>query len=303
MFGLGKKLSIFGKKQKIDETFLEELEETLITSDISYDVVSELTSYLEKKKFKEEVSLEEVKAILKEKMLEIFDKADLKDYSLFIEDIKNFRNKNSEMPFTILMIGVNGAGKTSTIGKMSKMFADNKLKVSIAACDTFRTAAVEQVQDFAKRTGAHFIAKETGANASGLAYESVIEAKKNNSDVLIIDTAGRLHSREELMAELGKLTRAIKKHETEDVKVPAETFLVLDGTTGQNGLLQAENFGKEADMSAVILTKMDSSAKGGIALSMVKKYGNNISFVCFGETLNDIKPFNAKEFVDDLVEE
>lgn len=303
MFGLGKKLSIFGKKQSIDEAFLEELEETLITSDISYDVVSELTLYLEKKKFKEEVSLDEVREILKEKMLEIFEKAELKDYSNFSDKIKNFKKENPNMPFTILMIGVNGAGKTSTIGKMSKMLSEKNLKVSIAACDTFRTAAVEQVQDLAERTGAHFIAKETGANASGLAYESVIEARKNNSDVLIIDTAGRLHSREELMAELGKLTRAIKKHETDNIKVPAETFLVLDGTTGQNGLLQAENFGKEADMSAVILTKMDSSAKGGIALSMVKKYKNNISFICFGETLDDIKPFEAKEFVNDLIKD
>jgi fused signal recognition particle receptor len=196
-------------------------------------------------------------------------------------------------PFIILMIGVNGSGKTTTIGKLAQKFAAEGKSVMLAAGDTFRAAAIEQLQVWGQRTGAPVVAKPAGSDASGLAFDAVTQAKAEGRDILIIDTAGRLQNRDELMNELEKVIRVIKKVEP---SAPHATLLTLDATTGQNALKQVEIFGKRAGVTGLVMTKLDGTARGGILVAIAKKFGLPVHFIGVGEGVDDLEPFEAKDF-------
>jgi len=196
-------------------------------------------------------------------------------------------------PFILLMVGVNGAGKTTTIGKLASKFSSEGLKITLAAGDTFRAAAIEQLQVWGQRVGAPVITRPQGVDAAGLVFDALEEASKNNSDVLMIDTAGRLQNRTELMAELEKVIRVIKK---KDASAPHAVLLVLDATVGQNALSQVEIFGKIAGVTGLIMTKLDGTARGGILVALAEKFGLPIHFIGVGEGIDDLEPFNAAEF-------
>ncbi len=204
----------------------------------------------------------------------------------------------AKKPFVILMVGVNGSGKTTTIGKLASKFAAEGKRVAIAAGDTFRAAAVEQLAVWAQRSRAMFIKGEPGADAAGLAYEALEAAKKAGTDVLLIDTAGRLQNRGELMAELAKIVRVLKKL---DAEAPHATLLVLDATVGQNAVSQVEIFAKTAGVTGLVMTKLDGTARGGILVAIAEKFGMPIHFVGVGEGIDDLEPFAAEDFARALV--
>jgi fused signal recognition particle receptor len=201
-------------------------------------------------------------------------------------------------PFVILMVGVNGTGKTTTIGKLASLYGAEGKKVMLAAGDTFRAAAIEQLQVWGDRTGAPVIAKPAGSDASGLAYEAVERARAEGADVLIIDTAGRLQNRDELMSELEKIIRVIKKVEP---SAPHATLLTLDATTGQNALSQVEIFGKRAGVTGLVMTKLDGTARGGILVAIARKFGLPVHFIGVGEGVDNLEPFAAADFAAAIV--
>jgi len=274
-------------KAKLDGDTLEDLEDLLITSDLGVSVAAKLTEVLAKDRFDKEISGEEVKQILAaeiEKMLS----------PVAIPLVPNNANK----PHVVLMAGVNGAGKTTTIGKLAKQFRDDGKKVMLAAGDTFRAAAVEQLQVWGERVGVPVITKEIGSDAAALAYEALDRAQAEGTDVLLIDTAGRLQNREELMAELAKVVRVIgNKIEG----APHDTVIVLDATTGQNAVHQVEVFQKLANITGIVMTKLDGSAKGGVLVACAEKFGLPVHAIGVGEAIEDLAAFDAKDFADALV--
>ena len=199
----------------------------------------------------------------------------------------------AQKPYVILMVGVNGSGKTTTIGKLAAKLRAEGRSVMLAAGDTFRAAAIEQLQVWGQRTGAEVIARPAGSDASGLAFDAVTRARAEGTDVLIIDTAGRLQNRDELMGELEKIIRVIRKV---DANAPHATLLTLDATTGQNALNQVEIFGKRAGVTGLVMTKLDGTARGGILVAIAKKFGLPVHFIGVGETVDDLEPFAAKDF-------
>jgi len=272
---------------KLDDDTLEELEDLLITSDLGVSVASKLTSVLAKDRFNKEISGEEVKHILAGEIEKILAPV----ATPLVPDTAN-------KPHVILMAGVNGAGKTTTIGKLAKKYRDEGKKVMLAAGDTFRAAAVEQLQIWGERTGVPVITKEIGADAAALAYEALERATSEGMDVLLIDTAGRLQNREELMEELAKVVRVIgKKLEG----APHDTVIVLDATTGQNAVHQVEIFQKLANISGIIMTKLDGSARGGVLVACAEKFGLPVHAIGVGESIEDLQPFNAREFARTIV--
>jgi fused signal recognition particle receptor len=200
---------------------------------------------------------------------------------------------SSAKPFVILMVGVNGSGKTTTIGKLAQKLRDQGKSVLLAAGDTFRAAAIEQLQVWGQRTGATVVSKPIGSDASGLAYEAVEKARDEGHDVLIVDTAGRLQNRDELMAELEKIIRVIKKV---DATAPHAVVLTLDATTGQNALNQVEIFGQRAGVTGLVMTKLDGTARGGILVAIAAKYGLPVHYIGVGEAVEDLEPFSASDF-------
>jgi len=199
----------------------------------------------------------------------------------------------TKKPFVILMVGVNGSGKTTTIGKLAAKFSSEGRKVMLAAGDTFRAAAIEQLQVWGNRVGAPVITRPQGSDASGLVFDALDKATEAGTDVLLIDTAGRLQNRTELMAELEKVIRVIKK---KDEAAPHATLLVLDATVGQNALSQVEIFGKMAGVTGLVMTKLDGTARGGILVALAEKFGLPVHFIGVGESVDDLEPFNADEF-------
>ncbi len=196
-------------------------------------------------------------------------------------------------PFVILMVGVNGSGKTTTIGKLAQKFSDEGKKVMLGAGDTFRAAAIEQLEVWGKRTGAPVVTRPAGSDASGLAYDAVKKAQETGSDILILDTAGRLQNRDELMAELEKIIRVIKKV---DETAPHAVLLTLDATTGQNALQQVEIFSKRAHVTGLVMTKLDGTARGGILVAIARKHGLPVHYIGVGEGVGDLEPFLPEEF-------
>ena len=281
---LGQGIGDILTKRKLDEAALEEIEELLITADIGPKTAAELVKHLSDQRFGKEVESDEVKAVLAERVAEILEPV---AQPLKIE-------KPANGPFVILVCGVNGAGKTTTIGKMAYDWHMNQHKpVVIAAGDTFRAAAIEQLDVWAKRAHVKLIKKEIGSDAASVAFEAYETAKKDGAEILIIDTAGRLQNKSNLMAELEKIVRVLKK---QDENLPHATLLVLDATTGQNAHSQVKTFKEAVDVSGLIVTKLDGSARGGVVVSLAQEFGLPIHAVGVGEKENHLSPFKAEDF-------
>jgi fused signal recognition particle receptor len=275
---------VIGKK-KIDDDLLEELEMLLIGSDIGIQTTDKVIEVVRKKASRKELKDEDSLYQLIKEELE----------SLLIKE--NLLEPSSEIPFVILVVGINGAGKTTTIGKLAKLFQSEGKSVMLAAGDTFRAAAVEQLQIWGERNDIPVIAQKTGADAASVVYDAYQSAIAKKVDILIADTAGRLHTQDNLMQELEKIKRVLKKH-NEDA--PHETLLVIDGGSGQNAIQQANEFHKSINLSGLAITKLDGTAKGGVLFSISDSLKLPIRYIGVGEAIEDLKPFNAKDFVDAL---
>jgi fused signal recognition particle receptor len=273
--------SVFTKR-KLDAATLDELEDVLIQADLGLETAMAITETLRRDRFDRDVSGEDVRAVLAREVEQVLAPVAL---PLTLDGVHK--------PFVILMIGVNGSGKTTTIGKLAQKFAQEGRSVMLAAGDTFRAAAIEQLQIWGQRTGAPVISRPAGADASGLAFDAVTQARAEGRDVLIIDTAGRLQNRDELMNELEKVIRVIKKV---DPSAPHATLLTLDATTGQNALKQVEIFGQRAGVTGLVMTKLDGTARGGILVAIARKFGLPVHFIGVGEGVGDLEPFTAKDF-------
>ncbi|RUT30040.1 signal recognition particle-docking protein FtsY [Arsenicitalea aurantiaca] len=273
--------AVFTKK-RLDEAMLEELEDVLIQADFGVETATSVTDALRRDRFDRDVTTAEVRAVLAGEVARVLAPV-----------ARPLDIDPAHKPFVILMVGVNGSGKTTTIGKLAQKLSAEGKSVMLAAGDTFRAAAIEQLQVWGRRTGAPVVAKPTGADASGLAFEAVTRARAEGSDVLIIDTAGRLQNRDELMSELEKIVRVIKKV---DPTAPHATLLTLDATTGQNALSQVEIFGRRAGVSGLVMTKLDGTARGGILVSIARKHGLPVHFIGVGEGVDDLEPFKADDF-------
>lgn len=273
-------------KRKLDQATLDELEDLLIFADVGTKVSGDIITSLKKNKFDKEVSSEEIK----------------QDLSLIIEQILQQQDHNFILNSSglniILVCGVNGNGKTTTIGKMAASYANAGKKVAIAACDTFRAAAVEQIEKWANRSDAMFFQGAPKADPASVAHQAIIEARNNGVDILFIDTAGRLHNHKNLMDELAKIIRVIKKI---DETAPHHCLLVIDGTTGQNAATQVEQFKSLAGVSGLIITKLDGTAKAGAVVGIVQKFELPVYFIGIGEAIDDLKPFSTSDFSKALV--
>lgn len=279
--------NIFVKK-KLSETSLDELEELLISADLGAKVSSQIIEEFSKKKFDKDVDVTEVKKFLAEKIAEKLKK---------FESSLDIAGQNIK-PYVVAFVGVNGSGKTTTIGKFAAAIGSEGKKVVMAACDTFRAAAVQQLEVWANRAGVDFFSGAEKQDPASVAFQAYEFAKNNDYDVLLIDTAGRLQNKQGLMEELGKISRVLKK---QDESLPHKTILILDAITGQNGLLQAEAFKQFVNIDGLIITKLDGTAKGGIAVAIAEKFNLPIFAIGVGEGMEDLKVFNADEFAKGLV--
>ncbi len=277
--------SIFSGFSSIDEDFYEELEEILIMGDIGVNATNSIIENL-KQKVKENKIKEpaECKELLMRSIKEQMDVG---------ETAYRFEEETS----VVLVIGVNGVGKTTSVGKLAGKLKDQGKKVVLAAADTFRAAAGEQLGEWAHRAGVDMIGGQEGADPASIIYDAVAAAKARKADVLLCDTAGRLHNKKNLMEELKKINRILEKEYPEAFR---ETLVVLDGTTGQNALAQARQFSQVADITGIILTKLDGTAKGGIAVAIQSELGIPVKYIGVGETIDDLQKFDADEFVDAL---
>ncbi|MDR0329951.1 MAG: signal recognition particle-docking protein FtsY [Rickettsia sp.] len=273
-------------KKKLDDQTLNELEELLISSDITPSVAIELVSKLRSIKFDREVS----SLVIKEKLADIIGQ-------LLIKTSKPFELYDKKLN-VILVCGVNGSGKTTTIGKLAAIYSGQGKKVAIAACDTFRAAAVSQLSSWADRSGSMFITGEESADPASVAYTSMQSSIKNDVDILFIDTAGRLHNQKNLMEELGKIVRVIKKI---DDTAPHHSILVIDATTGQNVYNQVEQFSAIANIKGLVVTKLDGTAKAGVIVGVVQQFTLPVYFIGIGEKIDDLKPFDPVLFASSLV--
>jgi fused signal recognition particle receptor len=277
---------IFTKRRLDDET-LTELEELLISADLGWALAREAVERLRRARFDQEVTPEEIKAALAETIVP------------FLEPVERPVTLDpAAKPHVVLMVGANGSGKTTTIGKLAKRYRDEGLTVVLAACDTFRAAAVEQLEIWGARAGAPVMTARSGADAAGLAYDALAAAKRDGADVLLIDTAGRLHNKADLMAELKKIERVLKKL---DPAAPQSVLLVLDATIGQAALRQVETFRDLIGVSGLVVTKLDGSARGGVLVALAEKYGLPVAYVGLGEGIDDLRPFEAALFARGLV--
>jgi fused signal recognition particle receptor len=274
-------------KRKLDDASLNELEELLIGADLGLGLAQQMTERLKSTRFNQEVSSEEVRATLAESIT-----AALKPVE------QPLTLDGAVKPFVILVIGVNGSGKTTTIGKLAKLYGDAGKKVVLAAGDTFRAAAVEQLKIWGERAHAEVIARATGADAAGLAFDAVAAAKNNGADIVIIDTAGRLHNKTALMGELEKILRVLKKA---DPATPHAVLLVLDATVGQNARAQVQTFRDMIGVTGLVMTKLDGTAKGGVLVALAESFGLPVHFIGIGETAEDLRPFVAADFAKSLV--
>ena len=278
--------NIFKSFKKVDEDFLDELEEILIMSDIGMDtsvqIINNLRNRIKKEKIQDE---EEVKQALREEMKKILD----------VTDINLHLNTK---PAVILVVGVNGVGKTTSIGKIANRLQKSGKKVVVAAADTFRAAAVEQLEIWANRAGADIVKREEGVDPASVVYDAIKITKEKNADVLIVDTAVRLHNKKYLMDELNKIQKVINKEMQESDK---EVLLVIDGTTGQNAISQVKAFKEEADITGLVITKLDGTAKGGVAIGIVSENKIPIKFIGVGEGIDDMEVFNSEDFVKAII--
>jgi fused signal recognition particle receptor len=267
--------------RKLDEATLEELEEALIQSDIGVKTTHEIIGFL---RSKESEIKDSARQYLKKEMTELLGRP---------EPLVVF----GERPFVILAVGVNGVGKTTTIGKLASRFVSNGMSVMFAASDTFRAAAIEQLEIWADRAGAQIVKHKSGSDPAAVAFDAIEAAKKRGIDVVMVDTAGRLHTKSPLMEEIKKVKRVIKKAMPD---APQEVLLVVDATTGQNALRQAEMFNEALGVTGVALTKLDGTAKGGIVFAIKRELGIPVRLIGIGEGIDDLRDFEPKEFVEAL---
>ena len=277
---------VFSNFRKVDEDLLEELEEALIMSDIGMDTSLEIIDNLRKKiKLENLKEAEDVKKALRELMKEILDKQDV---SL----------KMDSKPSVILVIGVNGVGKTTSIGKIANRLKKENKKIVLVAADTFRAAAVEQLEIWANRSGCDIVKKQEGVDPASVVYDAIKITKEKNADVLICDTAGRLHNKKYLMDELSKIQRVIEKELPDANK---EVLLVIDATTGQNAISQVKAFKEVAPITGLVLTKLDGTAKGGVVIGIVNENKIPVKFIGVGEAIDDMEIFNSDDFVNAII--
>ncbi|MEM6665129.1 MAG: signal recognition particle-docking protein FtsY [Pseudomonadota bacterium] len=269
-------------KRKLDQEMLDDLEDALLQADIGIDTAMAITDALAKDRFDKDISADEVRTVLASEVEKVLEPVAM---PLTVEA--------GNAPHVILVVGVNGAGKTTTIGKLAAKFQAEGRTIMLAAGDTFRAAAIEQLQVWGERTGVPVIAGKQGSDASGLAYDAFIRARDDRRDVLIVDTAGRLQNKAELMAELEKIVRVLKKI---DESAPHSVLLVLDATTGQNALQQVDIFGKTAGVTGLVMTKLDGTAKGGILVAISAKHKLPVHFIGVGEGVDDLQPFSAADY-------
>ena len=278
--------NVFKSFKKVDEDFLDELEEILIMSDIGMDtsvkIINNLRTRIKKEKIQDE---EDVKTALREEMQKILD---IKDIGLHL----------NTKPSVILVVGVNGVGKTTSIGKIANRLAKDGKKVVVAAADTFRAAAVEQLEIWADRAGADIVKREEGVDPASVVYDAMKITKEKNADVLIVDTAGRLHNKKYLMDELNKIQKVINKEMADADK---EVLLVIDGATGQNAISQVKAFKQETNLTGLVITKLDGTAKGGVAIGIVEENQIPIKFIGVGEQIDDMEIFNSEDFVKAII--
>jgi fused signal recognition particle receptor len=279
---LGGAISDLVSKRRLDEATLAEIEDVLIRADLGIETAGRVAEALGHSRYATEIAPDEVKAVVAAEV----EKALAPVAQPLVID-------STEKPFVILVVGVNGSGKTTTIGKLAAKFRAEGRQVMMAAGDTFRAAAIDQLKIWAGRTGAEFIASEAGADAAGLVFDAVTSAKARGMDVLLVDTAGRLQNRAELMNELAKVLRVMKKV---DPSVPHAVLLVLDATVGQNALSQVEIFQKIAGVTGLVMTKLDGTARGGILVALAAKFKLPVHFIGVGENVEDLAPFSARDF-------
>ncbi len=275
------------RRRRLDEEALEELEEALIMADLGVETATELTHVLARERFGKEVTDREVRETLAAAIARILEPV-----------ARPLPARPEARPQVILVAGVNGVGKTTTIGKLAQQMRREGRKVMLAACDTFRAAAVEQLRIWGERTGAVVVAGRPGADAAGLAYEALERARREGFDVLLIDTAGRLHNKQVLMEELAKIVRVVKKL---DPAAPHDVVLVLDATTGQNAHNQVETFRAMVDVTGLIVTKLDGTARGGVVVALARRFGLPVHAVGVGETAEDLQPFEPMSFARALL--
>ena len=277
---------LFSKK-KLNRYRLEELEELLISCDLGVSTASKVAKEMTQKRFNEDVSPDEVKSFLAEKI------------ALILEPVaRPLEISTKQRPFVVLVCGVNGSGKTTTIAKLAKQWRDKGKSVLLAAADTFRAAAIDQLQVWGDRTGCSVIASETGADPAGLVFDAMKRATVEDSDVLLVDTAGRLQNKKDLMAELEKIVRVMRKV---DETAPHSVVLVMDATVGQNAHSQVELFKEAVDVSGLIITKLDGSAKGGVVVALAEKFNIPVHAIGVGEGMDDLRSFKARTFARAMI--
>jgi len=275
--------NVFSAFTKVDEDFLEELLDVLIMSDVGM-----ITS---------EFIIDQLRVSIKKKRIESSDavKEELKD---ILTNILTFENINIEKNTVVMVVGVNGVGKTTTIGKLAYYFSNRKYNVTVCAADTFRAAAVEQLELWANRSNVQLIKKDEGADPASVIFDATVFAKEHGTDILICDTAGRLHNKKNLMEELSKMNRVIDR---EIGNFNKEVLLVLDATTGQNGINQAKAFAEATGVTGIVVTKLDGTAKGGMIFSIAKELNIPVKFIGTGENMEDLEVFDARKFVDSIL--
>lgn len=281
-------------KSKVDEDLLDELEEVLISSDVGVDTTLKIIDRIESRVKKDKYfGTSELNKILKEEIAALLNE---NVASTTIFDESSFSGKDGK-PYVIMVVGVNGVGKTTTIGKLAHMFKEAGKKVYLGAADTFRAAAVDQLVIWSERVGVPIVKQKMGSDPASVAYDTLDSAIKNQADIVIIDTAGRLHNKINLMNELSKIKKVMQKLIP---NAPHEILLILDGSTGQNAFAQAKEFIKATEVNAIALTKLDGTAKGGVAIGISDQFKIPIKYIGIGETIKDLQIFNKQEFVDTL---
>lgn len=278
-------------KSKVDDEVLDNLEEVLVTSDVGIDTTLKIIKKIEERVARDKyVSTAELNAILRDEIAVLLTENN-------VGDAEGFKLPSDHKPYIILVVGVNGVGKTTTIGKLAYQFKQEGKKVYLGAADTFRAAAVEQLCIWGDRVGVPVVKQQMGSDPASVAYDTVSSAIANGADVVLIDTAGRLHNKIGLMNELSKIRNVIKKQLP---TAPDEVLLVLDGSTGQNAFEQARQFTAATEVTAMAITKLDGSAKGGVVIGISDQFKIPVKYIGLGEGMEDLQPFNRKEFVDSL---
>lgn len=276
-------------KSKIDNDFLDDLEEILISSDVGVNTTLKIIERIELRAAKDKYTdLNELNLLLKEEISLLLSENES-------QTSNDFEIPNSENPYVIMVVGVNGVGKTTTIGKLANQFKSKGLNVILGAGDTFRAAAIDQLQIWADRVGIPIIKQEMGSDPASVAFDTLTAAKRQNADVVIIDTAGRLHNKVNLMNELSKIKRVMQKVIPNS---PQEILLILDGSTGQNAFEQAKQFISTTDVNALAITKLDGTAKGGVVIGISDEFKIPVKYIGVGEAMDDLQVFNKHEFVD-----